>query len=431
MIDDALIRWLQGTTRWFDIIEVSGESDPVSFKNNRVHSLQFKQNLGYGVRVNIQGTTGFSHTNDPSGLKLAAERAVAMAAFGEREDFELPPDGEVAGDPYDPAIGEYDVRREMEKGEEVIAALRREFPAVTLDLGMSRTVSTVRLVNSRGFDRSYRSSQYSAGISLTHVFPDGSKVDIWEGFSSQRPEPLEEPAARLREKLAHSLRTASCSHGRIPVLFTPRSFARLIGILLSGLNGKSVYKGISPFTEKLGARLFSPSLTIEDDPTLPGSPYSFPFDDEGVPAARKYLVREGTIATFITDLKYASLLKTDPTGNASRGYSTLPAPSYSSVLIREGTTPMAGMLRGMKKGILVDQLIGLGQSNTLTGDFSGMLDLAFLVENGEIAGRIKDSMITDNIFSLLAGEFALSRERLQSGSMLAPWALFPSVNYSC
>ncbi len=431
MIDDATLSMLKKKAQWFDIIEVSGFSEPVSFKNSRIHSIQHKKNLGYGVRVNVGGKTGFSHTNDIAGLSRAAHRALELAPFGDPENFDLPQNGEAPWSPFNPAIDGYSLSGELVKGESVIDSLKGEFPGAVVDIGISSSVSAARLVNSRGFDQSYQSSHYSAGVSLTYIFPDGSKVDIWEGLSSQKPEGLEEPAARVREKLLNAMKTVSCGRGTVPVIFTPRAFSRLIGILLTGLNGRSIHKKISPFAEKLGERLFNPSLTITDDPTLRNSPFSYPFDDEGTAAQRKNLVEDGSVASFITDLKYASLLGLPPTGNGTRGYSTLPSPSFTNVLVKEGSAPSGSMIEGMKSGILVDQFIGLGQSNTLTGDFSGILDLAYRIDGGAIAGRVKDCMITDNLFTMLAGDFTLSSDRHQAGSFYAPYALFPSLNFSC
>jgi PmbA protein len=181
----------------------------------------------------------------------------------------------------------------------------------------------------------------------------------------------------------------------------------------------------------MGAAMFNESLTVRDDPLMHGSPFSYPFDDEGVTAADKFLVNRGKIETFITDLKYAQKLGMAPGGNGTRGYSSLPYPSFSNVIIDPGTEPHDAIIGGITRGILVEQFIGLGQSNTLTGDFSANLELAYLVENGRIAGRLKDCMIADNLFRLLAGEMLLSAERERTGSVLAPSVLFPSVNFTC
>jgi len=142
------------------------------------------------------------------------------------------------------------------------------------------------------------------------------------------------------------------------------------------------------------------------------------------------MIGAGRIERFITDLKHAQKLGIPAEGNGTRGFSSLPYPSYSTIIIDPGTEPREAILAGMGRGILVEQFIGLGQSNTITGDFSGSLELAYLVENGQITGRVKDCMISDNIFRLLAGDIVMSAERERLGSALAPALLLPSVNFT-
>jgi len=421
---------LTGRARWFDIIEVRGAGTPISFANNRLHSVTERHNSGYGVRVNVEGRTGFSYTNDISRLEETADRALRLAAWGDEEDFELPSAAEIAFEPYDDAIDTFDAAAEIAAAEESIAAVLKRFPQATVDLSIGRSTGSMRIVNSSGLDRSFRSSQYAASIGVTLILDDGTRIEAGESASFLAPAPHGKLREEVMEKIGAALVTRKPPSGRVPVLLSPRAFARIIGIMTAGLSAKAVWKGISPFAEKRGERMFAPSLTVRDDPALAGSPYSYPFDDEGVTAADKPLVDRGVISTFITDLKHARKLNLTPGGNGARGYSSLPYPSFSNIVIGAGAEGAAGMMSGITRGILVEQFIGLGQSNTLTGDFSAGLDLAYLIENGTIAGRVKDCMLSDNLFRLLAGEFSLSAERERIGAVLAPHVLFPAVNYT-
>lgn len=421
---------LTGRARWFDIIEVRGAGTPISFANNRLHSVTERHNSGYGVRVNVEGRTGFSYTNDISRLEETADRALRLAAWGDEEDFELPSAAEMAFEPYDGAIDTFDAAAEIAAAEESIAAVLKRFPQATVDLSIGRSTGSMRIVNSSGLDRSFRSSQYAASIGVTLILDDGTRIEAGESASFLAPAPHGKLREEVMEKIGAALVTRKLPSGRVPVLLSPRAFARIIGIMTAGLSAKAVWKGISPFAEKRGERMFAPSLTVRDDPALAGSPYSYPFDDEGVTAADKPLVDRGVISTFITDLKHARKLNLTPGGNGARGYSSLPYPSFSNIVIGAGAEGAAGMMSGITRGILVEQFIGLGQSNTLTGDFSAGLDLAYLIENGTIAGRVKDCMLSDNLFRLLAGEFSLSAERERIGAVLAPHVLFPAVNYT-
>ena len=73
-----------------------------------------------------------------------------------------------------------------------------------------------------------------------------------------------------------------------------------------------------------------------------------------------------------------------------------------------GNTPNSAMFDGIEQGILVEQLLGAGQGNELGGDFRANLALGFLIENGEIVGRVKDTMISGNVYEALNQVEAIS-----------------------
>ena len=86
--------------------------------------------------------------------------------------------------------------------------------------------------------------------------------------------------------------------------------------------------------------------------------------------------------------------------------------------IASGETTFDEMVSDIKEGLIVDQLMGASQGNVLGGDFSGNVLLGFKIENGEIAGRIKDTMVSGNIYQLLKDITAIGSEARWVGSFL-------------
>ena len=85
-------------------------------------------------------------------------------------------------------------------------------------------------------------------------------------------------------------------------------------------------------------------------------------------------------------------------------------------------------MKTAKNGILVDQMIGLVQSNTITGDFSCNLSLAFSFDKNGIQGRIKDCMLSGNLYQLLNRDLLFSSETKQTGNFNCPYAMFSSMD---
>jgi PmbA protein len=59
----------------------------------------------------------------------------------------------------------------------------------------------------------------------------------------------------------------------------------------------------------------------------------------------------------------------------------------------------------------------------------GNIDLGYLVENGEIIGRIKDAMISINIVDALK-DVVLSEENAWTTGIVSPYILIPSAPIS-
>ena len=79
----------------------------------------------------------------------------------------------------------------------------------------------------------------------------------------------------------------------------------------------------------------------------------------------------------------------------------MPSPSPHAFVITPGKVIFEDMVKSIDEGIIVEQLLGAGQGNMLGGDFNGNVLLGFKIEKGEIVGRVKDTMISGNVYQLL------------------------------
>jgi PmbA protein len=104
-------------------------------------------------------------------------------------------------------------------------------------------------------------------------------------------------------------------------------------------------------------------------------------------------------------------------------------PSFTNLVMQPGETPLADILAGIDEGILVENVLGLGQGNTISGAFSNPLALAFKIEKGEVIGRVKDLSIAGNIYDLLKNITAVSKEaQWVYSTFYAPYVLVPEMN---
>jgi PmbA protein len=314
-------------------------------------------------------------------------------------------------------------------GNEIVAELREVDADAQISVDIERSLETANLSNTAGAQIQHQLSSFTVGISVERV--DGDDVFMAEdsfesiGFSTDYSRAVQRIAQRMRLS-RHAARLTS---GRMPVLFSPNGAMVLLLPLILGTNGKNVLRGTSPLATRLGDDVCDRSLSLWDDPTVSGMPNSGSYDDEGVPCQRKALIRDGKCLAFLYDLKTACQMGTISTGNGMRSLLSGPSPAASNLVLQNGTTPLADIIRSIDHGLYVEDLLGLGQGNAISGAFSNSVSLAFVIEHGEIVGRVKDVAIAGNIYDDLRHVTALSSETYWiDGDILLPHILLPELN---
>lgn len=408
-----------------EVYSVSSRSIPVSFEANRLKSVDARESSGIALRIIKDGRIGFSSTTDVDDTEGLVARAVEMLPFGAKAYMDFPSAGDYTMVPtYDEETAALQSASLVEMGNALIGRMHREWPDVVWEGHVSQGVGSSRLLNSNGLEAEETSSSVGLGVEGTLV-RDTDMLFVYGRASSCRTDlDTEAVAAALTRKLQWAERVAPAPTGQVPVIFTPQAVAGLLlGPLLAGFNGRSIVQQSSPLIEKLGAKMLDARINVWDDPTNPFIPGSRSFDDEGVPATRFPLIHEGVIANFLYDLQTAGQAGAVSTGSAHRGLASQPGPGASVIVIDPGDTSFADMIAGHKSALVVESFLGAGQGNILGGDFSANVLLGYAVENGEVVGRVKDTMVAGNVYAVLEALGALGSESEWVGGSLQTPAL--------
>ncbi len=414
-----------------EVFAVSSEATPVQFEANRLKHIQSKQSLSVALRIIRNGRVGYGVTTDPDDSQGLIDMAVATAEFGMPAGFELPP---LTAYPkvltYDRKIESVSLTEMIKLGEKLVATVREHTPDIVCEAEVTRKTISVSIMNSRGGKAHYKKSVFSLGISGS-LIGENDMLFVGEGESSCHPI-LETGVVTdaVLAQLEWAKNRASVPSRSLPVIFTPNGVAStLIAPLMAAFNGKLVLEGASPIGSRRGEQVFNKNLWLTDDTTIPYCPGSRPCDDEGVPSRRTPLIEAGTVANFFYDLRTAALAGTKSTGNGSRHGGGLPSPSPGTFIIGAGKTTFDEMVSDMKEGLVIEYLMGAGQGNILGGDFSGNVLLGYKVENGKIVGRVKDTMVSGNVYHVLKDITAIGSDaRWVGGSLYTPSLYCPSLS---
>jgi PmbA protein len=394
---EQILKLAKPQTDAAEVYYVSSQSTPISFENNRLKSLETKALQGVALRVICNGRLGFASSTDLTRLGDLVDAAVQTAEIGSPVEFEFASNFH-SWDGTDRSIFTPPSTKELvDVGEHFIQAVHDYNPEILVDVGFNIRSGEVKLVTSQDVYAERTNQTTSASLSGNLVRGEDFLQAYSYDVGRDRVPDYDRILAELLQKYHWAEHSATIRSGSFPVLFTPRAAASALGGLFDTiLSGQAVVQKSSPLTDKVGETLFDDRLTLFEDPTL--GPSACTFDDEGTPTSRKAYIEHGTVMGFYWDRRWAARAGRSSTGNGFRGGLSRPGPDMVNLCIAPGSTPTAKLIASMDEGLIVDQVLGAGQSNQLAGEFSVNLDLGYKVEKGEIVGRVKNTMVAGSIF---------------------------------
>ena len=406
-----------------EVYYVQSEQTPISFETNRLKQVTTRESRGVALRIIKNGRLGLAATTRLDDIQQLIDSAVEVAQFGAEAKFELPgPSQYPMVNVYDPAVEKVPVEKMVDLGNEIIERLLAFNPELLCEASISKNVASIEIINSKGGRASFRKSVF--GLSMEATLIRGTDM-LFVGDSQSSCQPIFDISKAVEttiKQLEMAKRNASIPSKTMPVIFAPQGvLSALISPLASAFNGKTVLLGASPLGDKQGQQVFDSKISIWDDPTLDLRPGSSICDDEGVPTRKVSLVDKGVVGEFLYDLQTAGLARKKSTGSASRSLESLPSPSINLLVFGTGNMSQDEMIADVKEGLLVWHLMGAGQGNVLGGEFSGNVLLGYKIENGEVVGRVKDTMVAGNVYSVLKDVVDLGSEaEWLGGSILLP-----------
>jgi PmbA protein len=390
-----------------DVVVADGDTFSVQVRLGAVDRLTKAREKRLGLRVFVGKRSASTSTSEltPDSLdRLVSDTCTLAAAVVEDPVSGLPPDGATTAeipdlDLHDPT--------ELSTEQQIDLAKRAERAAMDTDARITNSEGSdfnsahgrVVLANSHGFVGEYRSSTFSVSVSpiATGSEADGMQRDSW--YAVQRrfarldsPESVGAEAARRTVRRLGARKVATC---HVPVIFDQETAGSLLGHLCSAVSGYSLYKGASFLVGQLGKRLGPAMLTVYDDGRLHGGLGSRPFDGEGVPTRRTTVLDRGVLTSYLLDTYSGKKLGLATTGNASRGVGDSPSVGPTNFYLVPGATAPADIIRSVRRGLYVTELIGFGV-NLVTGDYSRGA-AGFWIENGELAYPVEEITIAGNL----------------------------------
>jgi PmbA protein len=394
-----------------DAVAERGVSQSVEVRDGTVEESERSEGDNMGLRVLVGRRQAVVSTNDLAGdIDELATRAVAMARVAPDDKFagladpallmKTFPDLDLL-DPQLPSVAA------LEEKARAAEAAGLAVKGVTKSAGASASagIGGMVLVTSTGFSGAYLGSRH--GVSMQAIAGEGTGMEQDYDFcSALHAADLKDPAEIGRsagERAVRRLNPRKAATKRVPVVFDPRAANSLVGHLSSAINGSAIARKTSFLKDRLGEQIFAPGIRIIDDPLRRRGLRSHPFDAEGVAGARRALIDDGRLTTWILDCATARELGLTTTGHAQRSVSSTPSPGASNLHLEPGRASPAALIGDIAEGLYVTDLIGMG-ANMVTGDYSRGVS-GFWIERGELTYPVSEITIAghlNDIFRTLA-----------------------------
>jgi TldD protein len=431
LTDRALnLAQVQGAT-YADIRIVRRRTQNITVKNGVVEGLSDNESQGFGVRVVVDGAWGFASSARLAPAEvdrvtaLAVQIARASALFKLRDVDLGPPAGHV---------GTYRTPLEIDPWE--VSLEQKLDLLLKADQGLRATPGVMVATSSLAFwqeDKTFANSE-GAFLEQTIVESGGGveamAVDRERGEVQKRSYPnsfgrdqrqegweailamdLPANAPRVGEEAVALLAADQCPSGVTTLILGATQLALQVHescghpIELDRVFGtEASYAGTSFLTpDKYNMlRYGSDIVNLTADATIPGGLGTFGWDDEGVPAQRVPIVRDGIFRGYLTSRETAQQLREivgdsapKASGGAMRadGWNRIPLIRMTNVSLEPGEWEFDDLIADTDDGIYME----LNKSWSIDDkrlNFQFGTEMAYEIKNGKMGRMLKNATYT-------------------------------------
>ncbi|GAB62708.1 MAG: TldD/PmbA family protein [Candidatus Jettenia sp.] len=393
-----------------------GVNTSVAYVGKELENIGENTIFGGCVRALFKGGWGFVAFNDIENLPRYVEMACEQARFVGTQESQLAPipvihdhvKAKVGIDPAD--ISLTDKQAICNKYNSKILSSRQ---IQTSNVRYLDSHGTVHFANTDG--SFIVQETIFCGISLLAMARDGMNVqqayysvgDL-QGFSNVQN--LEQNVEEVTKRAVDLLTAKPVTGGKYTVIIDPKLCGVFIHEAFGHLSEADFIYENAKMREimVLGKRFGIDALSIIDDGSMAGEAGYNKYDHEGTPTQKTYLIKHGILTNRLHSRETAAKMHEQPTGNARAvNYAYGPIVRMTNTYMEPRDYTFEKMLSEVDNGIYAIGALG-GQTNMEMFTFSA--EEAYLIKNGKIQEKIRDVVLTGNVFETLMNIDAIGND---------------------
>jgi len=416
----------------------SARSEDIEVLEQRIESVDIKDETGLGLRIFSGKKLGFSYTTELSDYAIdqAAEKAIENSRYSEEDENNSLP--HPAEQQKKLALSDKEID-DLTSKEKIKLALSIEKSAYSFDKRIKKTekssFQTVNgrtiITNSNGTSTDFSENICGGGIEI--ISEENGLME--NGFHSKHVRKLKDFNAELvgrtaAQRAVELLGAKPISPQKLDLIMSPRVATQFLNAASSLFSSDFVQKGKSALADKLGKTVASSLITLIDDGTLPGGLATSPFDAEGTPTRETILINKGNLNTFLFNTYTANKGKANSTGNAARGgFAGIPVVGTTNLYIKPGDSSEDKLIGSIQKGFYLTRVMGMHTVNPISAEFS-VGAAGILIENGKKTTPVRGVTIAGNLIELLKSIIAVGNNLEFTGSTGSPSLLIKEISIS-
>ncbi|MGB9683506.1 MAG: metallopeptidase TldD-related protein [Candidatus Bathyarchaeales archaeon] len=219
----------------------------------------------------------------------------------------------------------------------------------------------------------------------------------YEVFDVETPEVVGE---RVAKRAVDQLKAKIPKGGTFPAVLGPNVVGVFVHEAFGHLAEADLTLSGSILMDKLGKKVASDVVTIYDDGTVEGAFGSFKYDDEGIPARKTLLVKNGVVVGLMHNRETAQKFNAEPTGNArAEDFRVEPIIRMRNTFMAPKDNSFEELIEDLKFGYYFKSFRG-GQAN-LDGTFQVGIQEGYEIVKGEVSEPVRNASISGNTLETL------------------------------
>ena len=329
---------------------------------------------------------------------------------------------------YNKELGDISIDEKLKVLHELEDKIKNGDPRIVEVEGVeySESVSSATIINSHGLKLNQKNNYFSIyGAALAKEGEQAkSGMDYFLGNDFSKLD-IDKLAKSVVEETVSQLGGEACKSGNYKAVLSPSVVKSLLSAYISSADAEDVQKNSSLFVGKLGQKVASKHVTVEDKP-LAKTVFARYFDDEGVATYNKAIIKNGVLQTYLYNLTTAAKDGVASTGNGQGAGSKVYTGTWY-IEMKPGKKSQEELFKEVGDGVYITDVQGLHAGlNPRSGNFS-LQSTGFLIKDGKKDRPLDIITVSGNLVTLFNDVIAVGNDLKESIGSKVPSVIVKKI----